>query len=127
MLAWMRALRKELDEIEASEGALIEPACFIQTLIATLWEINKVYCLLPAFKSMFYDLTARLVERRAQAAVILLQRLSERLRSELPPEEKRRSEWPDNFIWFHSEGRLKLKRFLAVMGNLELRRDLLGF
>lgn len=85
----------------------------------------KEYGHLYAFREMFSDFAAHPDDRDRQAAVALLQRLVEEGLTELPPAGN--GGW---FAWQERQfcsARQRVRRYLAVMGNLKLRWKNLGF
>lgn len=122
MEAWMADLKGELEDILAVEGNLIDPANFFMTFLKTLEQANKTYRRVYAFSSMFQEFIGKAGQREYQAAVILLQRLLKRHEDE--------AEALGKAYWSHEldlPGRQNIKRYLAVLANIELRQRVFGF
>ena len=92
MTAWMRSLRTELD----GTADTIPQEKFLQMMVEAIATSGEY-----AFREMFYDFIARQAEPRAQAAVLLLSRLTEC-------------------------GESNVRRYLAILGNPALRVEVLG-
>ena len=125
MNEWITQLQSEFREIMFSSLTLCADE-FIPTLMDTFSNANTCYKHIFAHKEMFEDFLCCLNTAEAQAAVILLRRLVKRnmeysisLKDHslyfIPKEQKR------------SRGRLQIKRYLAIMGNRQLRKILFGF
>ena len=124
MLRWLESLGRELDEIEEQAGVLIPTPKFLETLVNTLDDINKTYQRIYCFEEAFYDLIANMHKRRTQAVLLQLQRLAERERGGFveAKAKDRFSDWELAASTYH-QSRLKLKRYLAVLGNPWLRKQ----
>lgn len=107
MNAWLAQLREELAELSAS-GELLQGMEAIRLLIDTLYAVGRKYRHVFAFREMFYDFAACAESPSVQAAIQLLARMAERYQDD-------------------PGGAEKLRRYLAVLGNLELRKAELGF
>lgn len=113
MTAWMGELRAELDAICAENGQLIEPAEFYQRLYDLLRHVYETYWELCFFAQAFTEFVIRAEERSVQAAVILLERMAQRYRI--------------GNTYVLVEGQKKIKRYMAILANKELRKAVLGF
>ena len=104
MAAWLSQCRTELEALANQESLLhgTEPP---KLLIETLYDVQEQHRYVFAFREMFYDFVAHSEWPMVQAAIRYLRQLSERE--------------PD------SSG--NLRRYLAVMGNLPLRKKVFGF
>lgn len=122
MQEWMAGLKEELEEILAAEGNIIEPADFFMVFLRTLEKVNETYRRVYAFSSMFQEFIGKAGQREYQAAVILLQRLLKRYEGE--------AETLKNAHWSYEldlPGRQNMKRYLAILANVELRQHVFGF
>ena len=104
MNAWLSQCRSELETLARQEPALhgTEP---LVLLIETLHEVQERHRFAFAFREMFYDFMVHLESPMVQAAIRFLRRLSE--------------EEPESDV--------RLRRYLAVLGNLPLRRKIFEF
>lgn len=124
MQEWLEELRAELLAIRSSTDRPLGNRTILEALMGTL-DRAKEYGHLYAFQEMFYDFVVRPDDRDRQAAVALFQRLSAEGMAELPS--------AGNGGWFDWQkkrfypARQRLKRYLAVMGNLKLRWKNFGF
>lgn len=125
MKEWMEQLRAEFREIESHPKQLSVGTDFLKMLMETLIDANKAFRWIYMFQSTFYDFISHPEDPKRQAAVVLLQRLIERGKAELPPPH------PDSWVAWHekrfSPARQRVKRYLAILGNPELRKEILGF
>ena len=120
MMQWLAELRAEMTDI-------VEKSVSCNTLKVMMDALDEAedFGHLYAFREMFYDFLAHPDDPKRQAAVMLLWRMVEREKAGLPSTEQGG--------WFAGEkkrrcpARLRVKRFLAVLGNLELRREVFGF
>ena len=109
MWGWLDSLRVRIDALAAAGKELIPPADFLRTMVTILSEIdppdtrNGNY----AFRNMFYDWIQSANNLRVQASLLLLQ--------ELAAEPSGAGQCVSN-----------LRRYLAVLGNKELRECTLG-
>lgn len=109
MWGWLDSLRSRIDALTATGKELIPPADFLRTMVTVLSEIdppdarNGNY----AFRNMFYDWIQSASNLRVQASLLLLQ--------ELAAEPSGAGQCVSN-----------LRRYLAVLGNKELRECTLG-
>lgn len=122
MEQWMADLSEEMEEILATEGDIIAPGDFFMTFLKTLNEANHSYRRVYAFSTMFQEFVGNAARREYQAAVVLLQRLLKRYEEEIPVLEEAR--WPSEF---KLPGRKKIKKYLAILANTELRQCVFGF
>lgn len=124
MTEWMEQLRAELLEIKADPEHFLKGQDLVRVLVELLDDADKTFEV-SMLQETFYDLLSLPRDSMRQAAVVLLQRLIERGKAELPsfnPESRRA--WRERRV---SPARLGVKRYLGLLGNLELRREVLGF
>lgn len=109
MWAWLDSLRARIDALTATGKELIPPADFLRTMVMILSEIDPpdVRSGNYAFRDMFYDWIQSASNLRVQASLLLLQ--------ELAVEPSGAGQCVSN-----------LRRYLAVLGNKELRECTLG-
>lgn len=109
MWAWLDSLRGRIDALTATGKELIPPADFLRTMVMILSEIDPpdVRSGNYAFRDMFYDWIQSASNLRVQASLLLLQ--------ELAAEPSGAGQCVSN-----------LRRYLAVLGNKELRECALG-
>ena len=109
MWGWLDSLRSRIDALTATGKELIPPADFLQTMVMILSEIDPpdVRSGNYAFRDMFYDWIQSASNLRVQASLLLLQ--------ELAAEPSGAGQCVSN-----------LRRYLAVLGNKELRECALG-
>lgn len=109
MWGWLDSLRIRIDALIAAGKELIPPADFLRTMVMILSEIDPpdVHSGNYAFRDMFYDWIQSANNLRVQASLLLLQ--------ELAAEPSGAGQCVSN-----------LRRYLAVLGNKELRECALG-
>ena len=120
---WLQELRKELEAIRSSANRPLGSRTTLEVLMDTL-DRAKEYGHIYAFREMFYDFAAHPDDRNRQAAVALLQRLVEEGLAELPPAGGGWFTWQEKRF---CPARQRVRRYLAIMGNLELRERGFGF
>ena len=127
MLQWLEDLGRELDELEEQAGELVPTQEFLKTLVETLHHIKETYRYIYCFEEAFYTLIENMHKRRTQAVLLQLRRLMERERGAFAEAEAEDTIclWGIAKSTYHPS-RLKLKRYLAVLGNPRLRKQWLG-
>lgn len=101
---------------------------FLQLFLSLLEEINQYYTRILPFQSMFYEFLQKGNVKVYRAAIELLRELSEENKEDGKIIEKIEHSWyvaSRNVT--HNIGRLRLKRYLSVLANLELRKQYFGF
>lgn len=123
---WCDSLKKDFEEI--LENLEMVPAqIFIKNMIETLKYADDTYQRIFAPSTMFYEFISNSENKNYQAAYKLFVKLLEDNLEEGKVIEKVNS-WDiaDKNITFN-KGRLNIKRYLAIMGNVELRKEIFGF
>lgn len=120
---WLQELREEFEAVRSCAGRPLGSRTTLEALIDTL-DRAKEYGHLYAFREMFYDFATHPDDRDRQAAVALLQRLVEKGLVELPPAGGGWFTWQERRF---CPARQRVRQYLAVMGNLELREKTFGF
>ena len=122
---WLQKLRQEWEQFR-NEGSLMIPSQAQNLWFDTLYEANRIYRNLYCFAVTFYEFLEQSHVPEIQAAMILLQRLVECNRPEQIPEQDPLV-WLKRLIQLDHPGRIEIKRYLAVLGNSVLRKDVFGF
>ena len=104
MNAWLAQCRSSLETL-AREETVMHGAELLELLIGTLDYIQKRYRSLFAFRAMFYDFVAHCELPMVQAAVRFLKQMAEQ----------------------EDDCAVSLRRYLAVLGNLTLRKKIFKF
>ena len=104
MNAWLAQCRSALETL-AREETVMHGAELLELLIGTLDYIQKRYRSLFAFRAMFYDFVAHCELPMVQAAVRFLKQMAEQ----------------------EDDCAVSLRRYLAVLGNLTLRKKIFKF
>lgn len=125
-LAWEHS--EIMGEMEEDPQKAIAPEAFLRVFWDALQRAERVYLRLFPQKEMFYDFIAHCREPAVQAAVILLQRLTQRYEKDV------QAIYADGVNWTTASlnktfnpARMALKRYLAVLGNPALRQEFLDF
>ena len=123
---WCDSLKKDFEEI-LKHVEMVPNQMFIKNLIETLKYADDTYKRIFAPSTMFYEFISNSENKNYQAAYKLFVKLLEDNLEEGKVIEKVNS-WDiaDKNITFN-KGRLNIKRYLAIMGNIELRKQLFGF
>lgn len=124
MLDWMKALRDEMQTIRERDNRMDAVDCQ-KLLVEALVQANDIFGHIYCFKNVFYDFMARANHPDVQVAVVLLKELVDRNSQE-------RLKYPGDNRWFREnryqrQDRLEVKRYLAILGNLNLRRNAFAF
>ena len=108
-MGWLDSLRVRIDALTAAGKELIPPADFLRTMVMILSEIDSPNARSGnyAFRDMFYDWIQAASNLRVQASLLLLREV------EAEPSGVRQCV-------------SNLRRYLAVLGNKELRECTLG-
>lgn len=104
MNAWLAQCRSALESMAKDEAAM-HGTQLLERLVGTLDYISKRYPSLFAFREMFYDFMAHCESPMVQASVRFLRLLVEQ----------------------DADNTVSLRRYLAVLGNLPLRKEVFGF
>jgi len=126
MDAWLRELGGEYKSILHTHALIgMDGETSLRRLVEELHRIENVFGKLYCFHTFFYEYLGNSDDPRYQAAALLLGNLIERLGGELPQPDR------ESFITDrekkNSLSLLKMKRYLALLGNKELRRRVLEF
>lgn len=122
---WLSALKKEYQTILDSGENTLPRSNFILLLFSTLEDINRKFREIYAFKDMLDDYLQHLESQEYQTAWVVLHRLAQYQGHdftiydgpwELAPAEFRKH-----------PARLAVKRFLAILANRDLRREIFEF
>jgi hypothetical protein len=101
---------------------------FLKDFMKLLAETEKRYCRIFPFKSMYYEFVQNSCKKEYIAAVRLFEKIANDSWDEGKIIEKMRWAWDmTSRKVTHNMGRLKLKRYLSVMANKELRRIYFDF
>lgn len=118
---WLAAIREKHQQLMGDESDHDQD--MVKKLIVLLERINEVYRNMYMFKDGFYDILAQAYSAEARAAVKLLEAICAQ-------GEPKIKELLANNRWQSircREPRREMKRFLALLGNRELRKKTLAF
>ena len=123
---WLRELGGEYKSILHTHTLIgMDGETSLRRLVEELHRIGAVFGKLYCFRNFFYDYLGNSDDPRYQAAALLLGDLIDRLGGELPQPDR------ENVITEKEKKNslplLKMKRYLALLGNRELRLRVLGF
>lgn len=107
MTTWLSHYRSKLETL-AGQSSLLHSVDFLKQLMETLSDIQQRHGYVFAFQQMFYDFMTHTESPMVQAAVLFLRLLSEQDGNE-------------------ADITIRLRRYLAVLGNLPLRKQVFGF
>ena len=100
----------------------------MKEFLSLIADIDQFYKRIFPFQSMFYEFLQNSSKREYRAAVELLKKIAEENREEGNIIEKAKYSWDiTSRIVTHNIGRLRLKRYLAVMANKKLRKKYFRF
>lgn len=128
MKCWLKDLKVKYDEIMCEEWMLLSENEFMDKMITLLNEADEIYKRIFAFQDMFYNFLIHANEKPFQTAILLLEHLinSNRAKGAIINVCRHSWEFTNRKITFN-EGRLAIKRYLAVLANQELRKRIFGF
>lgn len=125
MEAWLSSVKKEYHTILDSSENTLPRSNFTLLLFSTLEDVNRKFREIYAFKGMLDDYLQHMESREYQSAWVVLNRLAQYQGHdftiydgpwELAPAEFRKH-----------PARLSVKRFLAILANRDLRREVFNF
>ena len=122
MQNWIDGLQTRYQEIEPKMIG-------IEKYIDLFMKANSIYKKIYPFADMFYEFLLNLNDKRYQKALLLFDEVLEENREKGEVINNRTfSSWDleDTSITFN-EGRMNIKRFLALMANKEMRKKIFGF
>ena len=129
--SWLKELAKRhavlmTDNYTCEYGTRTD--CFVKDFIILLSEIEDAYKRIFPFQDMFYEFMQNGNKKEFQAAVVLLHELSEKNKDEGNAIRYMSHSWEmtSRKVTFNS-GRIKIKRFMSVMANRELRKRYFNF
>lgn len=125
---WLKGLAQRHKDIASHMDGAGTGQDFMKKFLFLLADIDQFYqCIFP-FQSMFYEFLQNRNERKYRAAVELLKKIADENKGEGKIIEKAKySLGITNRNVSHNIGRLRLKRYLAVMANKKLRKKYFGF
>lgn len=128
MKRWLAAQKKRLDGIAANNQKRLATADFLPYMLKLLDSANRIYQRIFAFADMLDDYAAHPEQPYYQASMLLLEQLIEENRTAGSVLDGSRLDWEltDRRLTFN-QGRLAVKRYLAVLANRELRMEVFGF
>lgn len=123
---WLRKLGeryRKLLEVQETENV-----DFLEYFFGLLEQINEFYKRVFPFQEMFYDFLQNDSRREYRAALKLLEELDQENREDGRIIEKLSGSWDLNsYNVTHNAGRMRMKRYLAVLANRRLREMYFGF
>lgn len=122
MNAWLEEMKGRLDELIAGDGELIAEGEFFSVFIDTLFALEESYIRMYFFSNAFQEFVSTSYRREIQAAVLLMQKMMEEDAEEI--EELSHARW---YTDIRTPGRMRMRRYLAVLANRELRQKVFGF
>ena len=119
---WIDDLQKRYQEIESKMIG-------IEEFIGLFVRANVIYKKIYPFADMNYEFLSALNDERYQKAICLLDELIEENRKNGETIKKATySSWDhENTGITFNEGRVKIKRYLALMANADMRKKVFGF
>lgn len=126
---WLKKLAEQHGKImkEIKEEDIDRLDCQ-KYFLKVLADTDEFYKRIFPFQTMFYEFLQRGRDKRYVAAVKLFEQLAEENKVHGKIIEKAKCDWDitSSNVTFNI-GRLRLKRYLSVMANVELRRKYFGF
>lgn len=119
MRDWLEALSGEYQELMGQRERLIPVGSLAYTFIEALTDADDIFRRIYPFRDMFYEFLDNLYQREYQASVVLLRRMTEQY-LEI-------GKHSTDVAAARSNGRMWIRRYLAVLANRELRKKIFGF
>lgn len=127
---WLQELAKRHRELltNTDEDDKWQAGQFLPNFLELLHEIDAFYKRILPFKSMFYDFVEHSQQPEYKAAVLLLQEVAEDWKLTGKAIKHLQGSWEmcSRKVTFNS-GRVRMKRYLSIMANLQLRRKYFAF
>ena len=129
MVAWIKMIYEEYQNLISDNVSQPSSAQdFLRELVGVLYDANDIYGRIYCFSTAFYDLFARWNDVKAWAVVHQLRNLVESDREAGLKTNKAYTAWDyGEHATIFQPGRLKVKRYLALLGNKDLRMRIFGF
>lgn len=125
---WLKELAQRHKDISGHMDDNGAEQDFMKAFLFLIVDIDKFYKRIFPFQTMFYEFLQNGSKREYRAAVELLKEIADENREEGKIIEKSRYSWDiTSRNVTHNIGRLRLKRYLAVMANKKLRKKYFGF
>lgn len=125
---WLEGLAQRHKDIAIHMDEAGAGQDFMKEFLSLIADIDQFYKRIFPFQSMFYEFLQNSSKREYRAAVELLKKIAEENREEGNIIEKAKYSWDiTSRIVTHNIGRLRLKRYLAVMANKKLRKKYFRF
>lgn len=128
MKFWLKQQKSEYEKILQKDSYILSEIEFLKKLIEVLKKADALYKRIYAFQEMFYDFQENYVNKEYQAALLLLEKMVNEYAEEGKIISKVGYDWDltDRNITFNN-GRVAIKRILAVMANRTLRKLVFNF
>lgn len=127
---WLKDLAKRHQELlnKTDEDEKWQAGQFLPSFLKLLHDIDDFYKRILPFKSMFYDFIEHSQQPEYKAAVLLLQDVAEEWKLTGKAIKHLHGSWEmcSRKVTFNS-GRVRMKRYLSIMSNLQLRRKYFAF
>lgn len=121
--AWLAGIKEKHKAIMAETKKVDDSCQNIKELMLTLNHIDKVFPNMFMFKDSFYDLVGQGTSIESTAAIKLLKAICLDAESKIETTDK-------EFSWMgvkKSKPRAEMKQYIALLGNRELRKNILSF
>lgn len=125
MEAWLSALKKEYQTILDSGENTLPRSNFTLLLFSTLEDVNRKFREIYASKGMLDDYLQHMESREYQTAWVVLNHLAQYQGHDFTMYDGPWELAPTEFR--NHPARLAVKRFLAILANRELRREIFEF
>lgn len=130
MKQWFEELGNRYQSLcEHNPEGVYKPIDFTKILISLLYDAQKIYHCVYAFQNMFYEFLANPQDIRYQSVIKLLEELiaeNRPIAEKYEPYFRRNMDMTHPNVWLNS-GRMCIKRYLALLANTELRKQIFNF
>lgn len=124
---WLNERAEEYQEALTNLPDEFDTQVFVKEVIDLLYDVEDRYKRVYAFQDMFYEFIANGTRKEYHAAIEVLRKLYEDNKDDAKYLENIRSWSLANKNVICISGRMNMKRYLALLANVELRKKYLGF
>ena len=129
MKKWFEELKERYLRIVETEKFDLEDMDFLKWMLELLDDADNTFRRIHAFNTQYYEFLMHSADDRFRALLKLFEELIEENREEGSVIERLHRQWWDlgDTRIIYNPARLRIKRYLALIANKELRKEVFGF